>query len=92
MTDTGRMSSPELSVIIPARNEESLLPQQLDALAAQRADVAWELIVVDNGSTDGTAAVAANYAERIPGLKVVHEAAPGLCHARDAGVRAAAAS
>ena len=46
----------DLAVIIPARNEEDRLGAQLDALIAQEWPGQWEIVVVDNGSTDGTAA------------------------------------
>jgi glycosyltransferase involved in cell wall biosynthesis len=48
-----------LSVIIPAFNEEILLPDCLDCLLAQTADpTSYEVVVVDNHSTDRTAAIA----------------------------------
>jgi GT2 family glycosyltransferase len=60
-----------LSVLIPCRNSADVLADQLDALAAQVWSGRWEVVIADNGSTDGTRAVAAAYAERIPGLRVV---------------------
>lgn len=55
----------DLAVIIPARNEEHRLGAQLDALVAQSWDTGeWEIIVVDNGSTDGTADLVRQYARR----------------------------
>lgn len=48
-----------ISVIVPARNEEALLEATLSTLAAQTLPRArWELLVVDDGSRDGTAAAA----------------------------------
>ncbi len=60
--------STRLSVIIPARNEAERLPRLLDALAAQQypRDL-LEVIVIDDHSTDNTAAIAKNY----PGVKVI---------------------
>ena len=48
---------PDLSLILPAYDEEARLPQALDSMAAfaEERDLAMELIVVDDGSTDGTA-------------------------------------
>jgi len=56
---------PEVSVVVPARNEEACLAACLASLAAQQA-VPFEIIVVDDGSTDRTAAIARSF----PGVKV----------------------
>lgn len=45
----------DVSVIIPMRNGGSLIHEQLDALAVQATDLDWEVVVGDNGSTDGSA-------------------------------------
>jgi glycosyltransferase involved in cell wall biosynthesis len=82
-------SVPRLSVVIPCRNEAALLPRQLEALAAQVYPGWWEVVVVDNGSTDGTASVARSFAGRVPALRVVGEPRPGRQHACNAGARAA---
>jgi glycosyltransferase involved in cell wall biosynthesis len=58
-----------LAVIIPARNEEDRLGAQLDALLAQEWSGKWEIVVVDNGSTDGTAALVHDYAARSPRVR-----------------------
>ena len=80
----------KLSVIIPAYNEEKLLPRCLEsvfaALAANAADDwAGEVIVVDNNSADRTAALA-----RQAGARVVFEPVNQISRARNAGARAAA--
>lgn len=81
----------ELSVVIPSFNTAHLIDQQLEALAAQQFDRAWEVIVADNGSTDDTAEVVARYSERLPGLRIVDAADHrGASHARNVGARAAA--
>ena len=54
----------ELCVVIPARNEEFHIREQLDALLAQVWEGDWEVVVVDNGSTDATASVVQEYAAR----------------------------
>jgi len=52
------MTTPRVSVVIPARNAASRLPRVLDALAHQTAPAdLFEVVVVDDGSTDGTADV-----------------------------------
>jgi glycosyltransferase involved in cell wall biosynthesis len=57
---------PQVSVIVPARNEEASLPACLGSLVAQ-AGIPFEIIVVDDGSTDRTRQIAAS----IPGVRVI---------------------
>lgn len=61
----------KLSVIIPCLNAERTIGEQLAALAAQRWSERWEVIVADNGSTDGTLEVVRRFAGRLPELRVV---------------------
>lgn len=79
---------PQLSVVVPAWNEESYLPVTLAALDAALAEsgVIAEVIVVDNDSSDQTATVA-----RRAGARVVHEPERRIAAARNAGARAARA-
>lgn len=70
------MSSPELSIIIPAYNEESRLPRALasirDYLASQgMTGERAEVIVVDDGSKDGTARVVKEWIRELPVLRLV---------------------
>jgi cellulose synthase/poly-beta-1,6-N-acetylglucosamine synthase-like glycosyltransferase len=75
---------PRLSVIIAAFNCQHTLGACLRAIRGS-AFTDYELIVADDGSTDGTAAVAAEYADKL--LKLAHA---GRTHARLSGVKAAA--
>ncbi|MGH7617791.1 MAG: glycosyltransferase family 2 protein, partial [Gemmatimonadaceae bacterium] len=60
MTSPTSAPRPYLSVIVPAHNGERVLPLALDALESSTLGRdAWELIVVDDASTDQTALVAA---------------------------------
>jgi GT2 family glycosyltransferase len=77
---------PELSVIIPVRNGAKSLPPLLRSLEAQTLPrERFEVIVVDNDSSDGTTEVAASH-----GAKVVHEPVANRSRARNSGVAAAA--
>ncbi|HYP43848.1 MAG TPA: glycosyltransferase family A protein [Propionibacteriaceae bacterium] len=77
MTHGGPM---RLSVVIPAFNEAGFLSAALESLRQQDFRGGFEVIVVDNNSTDDTAAIARQY-----GARVVHEAQPGVCAARQRG-------
>src|SRR6185503_17262477 len=79
--------APELmSVVVPVFNEIQLLPFQLDSLAAQDYGGPWELILSDNGSSDGSGALARKWSDRIPGLRVVDSSdRQGGNHARNVG-------
>lgn len=78
---------PEISVVVCTRNRAVPLAQLLESMAAMRVpeSLFWELLVVDNGSTDATAAVIASFAGRLP-IRYTHEGRPGLSNARNHGV------
>ena len=78
-----------VSVIIPARNGAAVLPGQLEALANQDYDGAWEGVVVDNDSHDATADVALAWKTKMPQLRVITARRHGVSHARNAGAAAA---
>lgn len=80
-----------ISVVMPCHNGATTLAAQLDALAAQVWDQPWELVVSDNGSTDGSPDLVRRYQDRIPNLRIVDSSAKrGVGHARNTGVAAAA--
>lgn len=91
MTRETRRAAPALvTVIIPVRNGARTLPEQFSALATQRYDGDWELVVADNGSTDTTVDVCASWADRLPKLRVVDASErAGSSHARNVGAAAA---
>lgn len=63
----------DLSIIIPAFNEERRLPQTLDCIGTylKTQSLRTEILVVDDGSSDGTAGLAASYASKYPNLRVL---------------------
>ncbi len=76
------------SVVIPAYNAERLLPECLKSLVDQTIPrQEYEIVVVDDGSTDGTARAAASF----PGVRVVSQKNQGPAAARNLGAREARA-
>ncbi|MGH9281395.1 MAG: glycosyltransferase family 2 protein, partial [Acidimicrobiales bacterium] len=85
------MTAPTLSVVIPAYNVAAWLPQTFEHLAAAVRESPWrdvEVVVVDDGSTDDTAAVAEGLAAVLP-VTVVRQAQQGRLLARRAGIEGA---
>lgn len=77
-----------LSIIIPCFNAAKTIAEQLNALAQQSVRP-WEVIVADNGSTDDSKAIAAQYADRLPNLQIVDASAKrGASYARNMGAKA----
>ncbi|NRA96839.1 MAG: glycosyltransferase [Planctomycetes bacterium] len=80
----------ETTIIVPCYRAEPTLPACLDALAAQEGDLAYEVVVVENGSDDQSLAIAEAAANEHPGLvRVIQEARPGAYAARNRGLEAA---
>lgn len=77
-----------VSVVISTHNRAGVLSRALDALLAQTG-VAYEVIAVDNASTDGTAALIQSRLQYSPQLRYLHEPRKGLPYGRNAGVQAA---
>lgn len=85
-------TAPTVSVVVPFRNGAPHLPVLLDSLARQDCAEPWELVAVDNGSTDDSRAIVDRYAAVLR-LSVV--TAPGRAnpsYARNVGSRAALGS
>ncbi len=79
------MSGPKFSVIIPAYSAAATLARALDSVLAQTWS-AHEIIVVDDGSTDATAAVAAGYGDKI---RYLRQDNAGVSAARNHGAQVA---
>ncbi|HUV73678.1 MAG TPA: dolichyl-phosphate beta-glucosyltransferase [Anaerolineae bacterium] len=86
------MEHPFLSIVVPAYNEEARLPQTLprivDFLRAQ--DYAAELVVVDDGSTDGTCRIVEDIAATVPFVRLIRNEHRGKGYAVKTGGMAAA--
>jgi glycosyltransferase involved in cell wall biosynthesis len=81
------MPPPEIAVVVPTRNRASYLDVALSSLERQQTDVPYELLVVDDCSSDSTPAVLGEHAVR----HVRHERPLGLNAARNSGIRSTSA-
>ncbi len=79
---------PRFSVIIPAYNAEAYLADTIGSVVGQTYG-SWELVLVDDGSTDSTRAIAAGYAERDPRIRVITQRNGGCSSASNTAWRAA---
>lgn len=73
---------PLLSVLVPVYNVAPYLEQCLDSILSQPYSC-LEVLVIDDGSTDGSGALCDRYAERDQRIRVVHQANAGLSAARN---------
>jgi hypothetical protein len=78
---------PKASIIVPAYNAVRTLPHTMATLQSQSFRD-YEIILVDDGSTDATAQMARHYASQ-PGVRLVTQANRGLAGARNSGIHAA---
>ncbi len=77
----------DVSVIVPTFNRASSLGRLLDSLCAQRVeDVRYEVLIIDNGSTDHTPDVVAAYAAAFPFVRGLREPRAGASNARNRGI------
>ena len=76
---------PKLSVILPCYNGEAFLARAMDS-ALQQSFRDLEIVLVDDGSKDGTPAICDDYAARDDRVRVIHQANAGLSAARNAGM------
>jgi glycosyltransferase involved in cell wall biosynthesis len=83
----------KLSVIIPCLNAERTIAAQLEALANQQWSEPWEVIISDGGSRDRTTAIAEQYREKLPNLRIVDSSdRRGAPHGRNVGAQVAASA
>jgi glycosyltransferase involved in cell wall biosynthesis len=81
---------PRLSVIIPCYNASATIGRQLGTLSHQACEHPWEVIVVDNGSTDDSLTVVNQYKGSLPNLRLIDGSdRRGQAHARNVGAQAA---
>ena len=81
-------AAPDVSIFVPVYNRERYLPETLESLLAQ-THRSLEVIVADDGSTDGTVRVAREYAARDPRVRILTLPHQGEVGARNSAIRAA---
>lgn len=80
------MSGPLVSVIMPSFNAERFIAEAIDSVISQTVED-WELIIVDDASTDATAAIAAAYQRRDPRIRLIAQTTnQGAASARNRGL------
>lgn len=84
----------KLSVILPCYNGAATVATQLEALAIQQWSDSWEVIVVNNGSTDNSMEIAETYRDRLSNLRIVDAYKPPaprlpVAHSYNTGIGAA---
>ena len=69
------MTNTFLSIVIPAHNEAKRLPSSLEKIDSflSQQDFTYEVLVVENGSTDDTFEIAESFIDKMPYLRVIHE-------------------
>jgi len=77
-----------ISILICTHNSSSLIEKTLSHLLTQKVDpaISWEVVLVDNACTDGTAQIAQSYWKSDVPLKIIYEPKPGVAYARVTGM------
>ena len=76
---------PAISVIVPVYQAEALLPQCVESVLAQTFSD-WELLLIDDGSRDGSPTLCDGYAAKDPRIRVFHKPNGGVSTARNLGL------
>lgn len=77
-----------VTVVVPIYNMEAYLPRCMDSLLGQTYQQI-EILLVDDGSTDGSASLCEEYSQKYPAVSVIHKENGGLSSARNAGIESA---
>lgn len=73
-----------LSVVVPVYNRENYIKQCIDSILNQKTDLAFEVVVVDDGSTDKTGGILDSYSDGR--LNIIHQDNKGFSGARNVGI------
>ncbi|PLX95140.1 MAG: glycosyl transferase, partial [Desulfuromonas sp.] len=84
------MTKPQVSILMPVRNEERFLPAALRSIQKQTLRN-WELVVVDDGSCDRTPEILRSFAKSDQRIRIFSQSAVGLVQALNRGLQACSA-
>ena len=76
---------PYFSIVMPVYNNEKLLPNAVNSIINQTFSD-WELIIVDDGSTDNSSEICDEYARNDERIVVIHKENKGVSSARNKGI------
>ena len=76
----------KVSIIVPAYNVDRFLPSTIESLLCQEGKFDYEILLVDDGSTDQSGDICDKYACRYNNISVIHKTNGGLSSARNAGI------
>lgn len=79
------LEKPEVSIIVPAKNSGAYFAGCIDSVIAQKF-TDWELLIINDGSSDNTCDIAGEYKEREPRISLYHSAGSGVSAARNFGM------
>ena len=82
------LEHPRFSIIVPAYNIERYIAECILSIIGQTFG-SWELIIVDDGSTDKTASICKSYVENDPRIKYIYKDNSGQSDARNLGIEKA---
>ena len=89
-TRAQHIGTPRISIVVPVYNPGDYFPPCLASLEAQSIFPQLEVVLVDDGSSDGSEALCDEFAARHPGqVQVIHQTNHGLGYTRNAGIEAA---
>lgn len=86
LPETNLKYNPLISVIMPAFNDEDSIAQSIDSISYQTYDN-WELIIIDDGSTDNTKNVVEELIKKDPRIKYFYQDNTGVAGARNTGIK-----
>jgi glycosyltransferase involved in cell wall biosynthesis len=81
-------NSPGVSIVIPAYNAAATVGETLDSVLSQSFQ-RWEVLLIDDGSTDETLEIAGNYREKDRRIRLLSQSRAGVCAAGDVATGAA---